>query len=231
MTANESSSPNLTRPRKHLYIRGGIEYIKKDLECCGREFRTAYEVNEHYRKNHQDIPLSDPCTWPLVHIKDTLKHAALNLQIAYIPFPPAQPKTSTWTVHQSPRHVTGDRPERERKRALAKDSSLKIRLLREQIIELEDTVSDLQRSKMEDLKRWRDNSNKEQKKRKEIEAERNHLQLQLDILRSNSGDQSAIHRDAHSDNSMVALLEEALLAESAVVDELRAQLARHKVTA
>jgi len=162
----------------------GLETIRQDLECCGTTFRSAYDCNQHYKTQHHDIPLSDPITWPFVHIRDPVKHTGLNLLLPYVPFPSAQPKTSTWTVRLGARAVTGDRAERERKRLQTKNLSYTIRSLKEQVAKLETTVTKLRQSRDQERTKHKDDENKEYKKRKEIQADKNYLQLQLDALRS-----------------------------------------------
>jgi len=134
---------HLTRSRKTTFIdpQSGLKTIRKDLECCGTKFRSAYDCNQHYKTQLFDIPLSDPSTWPLVHLRDPVKHAELNLLLPYIPFPSTQPKTSTWTVELSSRAVTGNKEERERKRSQAKNLSSTLRSLKKQVVELETEIN------------------------------------------------------------------------------------------
>jgi len=96
MTQDLEQYAHLTRSRKTTFMdpTSGLETIRQDLECCGTTFKSAYDCNQHYKTQHHDIPLSDPITWPFVHIRDPVKHTGLNFLLPYVPFPSAQLKTS-----------------------------------------------------------------------------------------------------------------------------------------
>lgn len=95
------------------------ETIVTDLFCCDTTFGSPFAVNAHYREQHSDLPKSDPATWSHVIIRDQIKHTELGLLLPYVPFPRAQPKTSTWTVRLSPR-TDGTSEERSLKRIMSK---------------------------------------------------------------------------------------------------------------
>jgi len=201
MTQEQDQYAHLTRSRKTTYIdpESGLETIRQDLECCGTTFRSAYDCNQHYKTRHHDIPLSDPITWPLVYIKNPVKHAELNLLLPYTPFPAAQPQTSTWTVRFGARALTGDREERERKRSRAKNQSLIIHSLKDEVSDLKTTVARIRLSRNEERTRHKNIENDENKKQKELQADKNLLQLQLEALRSAShAEPTVISQDSHA---------------------------------
>lgn len=103
-----------------------IESIEYDLYCCNQTFSRPTKLNEHYRNEHAALPPSDPATWTHIIIKDPMKHAALDLQIPFIPFPKFQPLQSTWTVRATPR-TEGTAEQRARRREISKKPNTVLR--------------------------------------------------------------------------------------------------------
>jgi hypothetical protein len=119
VSLSDSTLALLIRSRKTTVIddHSGIEIIQRDLTCCGQTFKSSHLLNVHYTHHHRNIPVSDPITWPDIHIRNMEQHVEANISIPFIPLPPAQPLSSTWTVLASARSVKGTRTQRLEQRS------------------------------------------------------------------------------------------------------------------
>lgn len=117
------------------------ESVELDLKCCDLEYRTSQLCNQHYKDHHREIPLSDPIEWHGVFIRPgrEQEHQEANLKLSFVPFPPKQNSTSTWSVRNSSR-TSGTREHRERRRKNP------LPILKGDILTLNNRIFELQRN-------------------------------------------------------------------------------------
>jgi hypothetical protein len=108
--------------KRDIEPKTNFEIMTKDLFCCSITFNRPNQLNNHYRQCHNDLPITDPTTWPDIIIRNAQRHRELGSQtwLRYIPFPKSS-KDLTWAVAAPPRSA-GTREERRQWRCESKRS-------------------------------------------------------------------------------------------------------------